>query len=711
MTKRRFTPWVVLACIGTLAACSSDGGGSVDNTEMNVVVPNGSGNGSTAPLALDIQVVEYTIQCDDGVDAGPFLDNDDTLDNDTTINGVLEVLDQAGAGVNTQQFGPDLSETYVWQGFMDLPPGDCTAQLRARDGDGEVICTATEPFTVTEDATVKVNVLMICDVSFQAPVGMLDLDASFSFVVGNFCPSAYVLNCIDSEIDVQNIPGVGDVAATACQVRYEDLDDTCGQGCDPQTCITDAQGLTCSPGPDPGVSTTVTCSGGASFLSCDGVNPSASCTFNGDVLGTIGGAPPLPLNPGPGGFFVGCALNPDGTPVTPGAVITCTSVTTDGDLDCDKTKVVTLTCEGLTPCQTFFAEGGSCDDSNECTVDSCDDTTGVAVCDNDSAAAEGNSCDPGVPGAGVCTDGTCVGQSCAAQPDPDGSCDDGNDCTVNTCDLQTGDCLSADVAAGTSCDGDTGQCDGAGTCDNNCSLPPFPGQCDDGNECTQNVCDPQGGATCSNPNEANGTSCDAGGGPGSGACNNGVCEAPPVIAAGSGQTVWIAETTPPGGGSTAVDGCSVFVTDLGTTIFIQVTITLDVTSDGANNVTTSWGVDAQQALLPVLGNAGELGGLSVAAAVTGASGGPIASNLTVAAQGELIGGFITGDTLSLNSPADITEGQALLTPTGGAGSTVNVNWDGAFLLDISVGGVPLITVDESICDFNVQGTGVDFGVN
>ncbi len=86
----------------------------------------------------------------------------------------------------------------IWQGFMDLPPGPCTIELRARDDDGEVICTAQEPFIIAADSTTKVNIVLICDISFQAPVGMLDVDGTFSFNVGNFCPDLFILNCIDS---------------------------------------------------------------------------------------------------------------------------------------------------------------------------------------------------------------------------------------------------------------------------------------------------------------------------------------------------------------------------------------------------------------------------------------------------------------------------------------------------------------------------------
>jgi hypothetical protein len=72
--------------------------------------------------------------------------------------------------------------------------------------------------------------------------------------------------------------------------------------------------------------------------------------------------------------------------------------------------------------------------------------------------------------------------------------------------------------------------------------------------------------------------------------------------------------------------------------------------------------------------------------------------------------FLDGTTLTFATPAEITAGSAALVPTGGAGSTVNVNWDGAFTLDLTAGGAPLITVDESVCTFDVEGDGVDFAV-
>ena len=247
MSKTRFTPWIVLACIGTLAGCTSGEGGTAGNTELNVIIPNKSAISRQPrrypqPAAFDIEVVEYTIACNDGNTPGPFLDNAATFDDDVTISGVLEVLDTASPGVSTQDFGPDLTDVYIWQDFMDLPPTNgCTVQLRARDADGEVICTSTVNFDIAADTTTKVNVLMYCGISFQAPVGMLDLDGDFSFNVANFCPDLFVLNCVDPDLEeLLVVPGLGAFVYSGCQVRFRDGDSQCGDSCDPQTCADDA---------------------------------------------------------------------------------------------------------------------------------------------------------------------------------------------------------------------------------------------------------------------------------------------------------------------------------------------------------------------------------------------------------------------------------------------------------------------------------------
>jgi len=516
-----------------------------------------TGGGSTAPADFDIQVVEYTITCDatpptaadfpgiDGIETGP-----DTFDPDITINGVLEVLDVASSGVTIQDFGPDLAEVFVWQGYTDIPKDAiCSVQLRARDGDGEVICSATEDFdtnTVAVGGTVKVNVLMYCGVSFQAPVAELDLDGDFTFNIANFCPDLFVLNCIDSELNVRTIPGVGEVLATACQTRFRDGDSQCGNSCDPQVCVPDGQGLNCFPAspaedqlgvpldPAPnGVRTTVTCTSnsGTCAISCDGVNPAASCTFNGDTTGSIGDPPPGPFQPGEGGFFVSCAtIDDDGDPLTPevpiapGDNITCTAVTTDGDRDCDKTETVPLTIEGLTLCQTFggdvacqaasssLCQVGTCNDAT------CDGATAAACCDY-ADAPNGAFCDD-APAPATCAGGVCVSQDCNAQPDPDGSCDDLNECTIDSCDAPPATTCSNVPNTGAPCAGGTGTCDGTGACIDVCTGV----SCDDGNPCTDDpACDSSSGSpVCPPPVNNDLNSCNTCGG-GSCICSGGAC--------------------------------------------------------------------------------------------------------------------------------------------------------------------------------------------
>jgi hypothetical protein len=502
--------------------------------------------------------VEYTINCT-GADFDPTTDPDidsgPTLDQDVQINGSLEVLDTAGAGVTIQDFGPDLSEVYVWQAFMDIPAEhSCTVQLRARDGDGEVICTATEPFIVGADAVVKVNVLMICDISYQAPVGMLDLDGDFSFNIGNYCPDLFVLNCVDPDLEeLLVVPGLGAFVYSGCQVRFRDGDSTCGANCDPQTCVTTPEGLTCLPGPDLGVTTTVTCSnpgyfcaipnpalfgtpctpapgdfcfdnsGGvgcapAALMNCGGATADPSCTYNGDTLGNVGGAPPAPLNVGPGGFLVGCTMADDDglsstppVPLSPGATVTCTAVTTDGDVDCAKTKTVDVQCPGLSPCQA--AGPGFCDDGNDCTSDVCNDSTGVAVCSNPPLGA-GTTCTSAAPPAQCDGAGNCVSSDCNDPSAP--PCDDGNECTIDSC-APAGSCVFT-PNTGANCAGGTGTCQASGACQDNC----VGANCSDSNPCTDDVCT-SGGNTfaCTNPdNDAN--SCTTCGG-GSCVCEAGAC--------------------------------------------------------------------------------------------------------------------------------------------------------------------------------------------
>jgi len=482
MSNTRFTPWVVLVCMSALAACTSSEGSTAGNTELNVIVPNNESSPGV-PAPIDIQSVEYTINCLGNSDT--FLENSASFPDEVRLEGNLEVVDgqTSPQGPIPPEFGTprpgDGAE--IWQGFMDLPPGPCTIQLRARDNDGEVICTATEPFSITADTTAKVNLVLVCDVSYQAPVGMLDVDATFSFLVSNFCPDLFVLNCLDSN-PVEEVvlpPPFPPIAATTCEVRFRDGDSQCGQSCDPQTCTVTPAGIDCVPGADPGVSTTVTCTGGRIDCDFDPITTETECTYAGDTLGnTPVGGPIVPNTPGLGGFAVSCI--PPALGGAPGAVIECTAVTTDGDEDCNKTKTVQVNCPGLTPCAQFGEDNGQTADqaggdaacgallTTVCQTSVCDDAggTGPATC-VDSNVADGLDCSAENPPLAECQGGVCTALACTGPAD----CDDGNECTTGSCDVGTGICSQA-PNTGASCQGGDGTCDAGGVCqpNNECTV-------------------------------------------------------------------------------------------------------------------------------------------------------------------------------------------------------------------------------------------------
>jgi len=201
-----------------------------------------------------------------------------------------------------------------------------------------------------------------------------------------------------------------------------------------------------------------------------------------------------------------------------------------------------------------------CDDANPCTTDACDKKSGSCTFTNNSAA-----CDDG----DACTIGdTCVEGGCKGAPK---TCNDSNPCTADACDKTTGNC-SATPASGDCDDGNActendvcteGTCKGAGiTCDDKnpctddtcdkakgCTFTPNAATCDDGsvctkgdvckegtcagdavncddqNACTEDICDPQTGCA-NNPNTA---SCDDGDACTNGdMCSGGGCKGAPI---------------------------------------------------------------------------------------------------------------------------------------------------------------------------------------
>ncbi len=298
---------LALLCLGTLVACGSDDGGSASATEsieLNAVIRT---------LGLLPERVEYSVRC--------LGDEDSDVPGEVTVDGGLEPANSRA--VKTGMLDASRSET--WTGLIDLPPGSCWMQLRGYDDDGEVICTAEVPFAVVVDTTTQVVVPLSCSSVGLPPVP----EASF-----NVCPNLVALRC--DELD----PLAG---STSCVVSFRDDDNTCDRGCDPQTCVANGTvGLMCTPGPDPGVSTTIICTNAVLDCTGDGT-PDAACTINANTPGArleVDGT--LVAD-----FFVECV--PPASGGMSGATITCAAVTSDGDLDCDMTKVVTVNCPNREP--------------------------------------------------------------------------------------------------------------------------------------------------------------------------------------------------------------------------------------------------------------------------------------------------------------------------------------------------------------------------
>src|SRR5206468_5663715 len=131
----------------------------------------------------------------------------------------------------------------------------------------------------------------------------------------------------------------------------------------------------------------------------------------------------------------------DGNPCTDNA--TC-----DGAGTCPVTGFNTSGCDDGSACTTSdrCAEGicvggpaPDCEDSNECTDDSCDPASGCQHSSNTSSCDDGNACT---------TTDTCSAGSCAGGPPP--SCDDGNPCTEDRCSPSEG-CTHTPLLDGMAC--------------------------------------------------------------------------------------------------------------------------------------------------------------------------------------------------------------------------------------------------------------------
>lgn len=295
---------LLLLCLAILMACGTGDGdtsGAAEGIELNAIVQ------SWGPLpALS---VEYTVSC---------VHHDaSAMPDELRLEGNLEPLHARAAKLGMLDI-----ESETWVAFLDLPPGSCSMQLRGRDDDGEVICTAELPFSVPANTVTQVSVLLEC-----ASPGF-PLDREF-----NICPDLVALRC--DELDPLT-------ESTTCAVSFRDEDQTCGPGCDPQTCTVSPQGLSCTPGPDPGVWTIITCADAVLDCTGDGI-ADPFCTFDAEMPGIPSeGTDALVAS-----FFVECL--PPSSNGMPSVTATCTALTSDGDVDCDKTKLVTVSCPEPSP--------------------------------------------------------------------------------------------------------------------------------------------------------------------------------------------------------------------------------------------------------------------------------------------------------------------------------------------------------------------------
>jgi cysteine-rich repeat protein len=330
-----------LLCIGLSAACAPEG--ATGSTEIQLTIGNAFGPQDGAP-AFEAERVDYRITCA-GTTPGSFpippsgAGGDYAYDDSVDISGAFEIVDERNP--------------LVWQTIMDLPPGECTASLSVYRN-GQITCLGSHTFTVPEDDTTTVNITLFCDLSIDLPDGTGDTDGEFQFDIGNECPKLFDLTAHPYVIPDGE-------TSTLVQVVARDLDGTCGDNCDPQSC-TDANPPVCTPGPDPGLTTTLSALVGT-FDDPNG----ALTTYHCD-------------------------------PAFPGPIEICV-VVSDGDLDCDKSACIAVDC-------TDLCEGVLCDDGNQCTADRCDPASGQCVfeiapdgiaCNDCTSTCQSGVCNSGVP--------------------------------------------------------------------------------------------------------------------------------------------------------------------------------------------------------------------------------------------------------------------------------------------------------------------------
>jgi cysteine-rich repeat protein len=325
-----------------MAAC--DGGSPLPNasnapeeTEINLVISDPAT--AAEQLALLIDSVTYRISCPSS--------GQTTYDDSVGISGHFEAHVDEDPG--------------VWTLVSDLPPSQCTIALWVFYED-EVVCSGSQALLIVENGdpstTNKVNIALECSLSVIPPSGDLDIDGTFNLIHGNYCPQLFWLGAV---------PTFADPTVMNVETSYIDLDNGCGENCDPRTCDFSVNPPVCTPAADPGLSSTLSApAGNGGFGNANALTTTYACD---------------PLLPGPTEICV---------------------LVTDGDVDCDRMRCITVDCPDL-------CEGVVCDDvdqnnnPNECTRDRCDRLDGS--CSND-PALDGVACNNC---GSTCQSGACTG--------------------------------------------------------------------------------------------------------------------------------------------------------------------------------------------------------------------------------------------------------------------------------------------------------------
>lgn len=392
---------------------------------------------------------------------GPVCGNDSPI----TLAGTPLGGTWSGNGVNGNVFDPSAgTQTLTYT----VTQNGCTAQDQTT-----VVVNAPTAWYADQDGDGQGDAVMIT-FSCDQPPGYVSNNT-------DLCPVLPFLGPGDA-CDDGSACTINDAVNTSCNcvgtpVNSDDGDPCTLDTCDPVTGISnvfqdsDGDGTCdffdlCSGGPEPGTP----CDDGNAATQGDQIQGDCSCQ---GVLSCIPGTP--------------CD---DGNACTTGELF---------DANCN--------CGGGTPVNP--------DDSDPCTLDSCDPLTGISNVFQDSdgdGTCDANDLCPGGPEPGTpCDDGSV----CTTNDVIDANCnctgtevnpDDGDPCTVDSCDPLTGvsnlfqdsdgdgTCDANDLCPGgpepgTACD-DNSLCTINDVVDSNCNCVGTPVDPDDNNACTSDSCDP-----------------------------------------------------------------------------------------------------------------------------------------------------------------------------------------------------------------------------